>query len=61
MIKMQTELLARKLHEWYLEATAQISPENFNPEAQKPFEELTEEQKFIDRYIAKKILEFLRL
>ena len=50
------ERLAEKLHEWYLEATRELNPESYNPNAQKSYAELTEEQKFIDRYIAKKIL-----
>jgi hypothetical protein len=29
----------------------------YNPNAVKPFDELSEEQQFIDRYIARKILE----
>jgi len=45
----------KKLHEWYLEACKELSPENFNTDAQKPYEELSEEQKFIDIYIAEKI------
>jgi len=50
------ETLAEKLHEWYLEACQKINPESFNKEAQKLYIDLTEEQKFIDRYIAEKIL-----
>jgi len=49
--------LAEKLHEWYLEATKELNPESFNPNAQKEYSELTEEQKFIDRFIAQKVLE----
>ena len=49
--------LAEKLHEWYLEATKQLNPESYNPAAQKSYSELTEEQKFIDRYIANKVLQ----
>lgn len=55
--KMNEEKLAEKLHIWYLEATQKIDPKFFNKEAQEPYSELTEEQKFIDRYIAKKIIE----
>jgi len=43
------------LHDWYLEATKELNPESYNEEAQKPYEELTEEQKKIDKYIADKI------
>lgn len=51
------ETLARKLHGWYLEATARLHPESYNPNAQKPYDDMTEEQKFMDRYIAGKIIE----
>lgn len=51
------EILARKLHEWYLEAvTSGISGNQHNPNAVKSFDDLTEEQKAIDRYIADKAL-----
>ena len=43
------------LHEWYLEATQKLRPESFNANAQKPYEEMTDEQKQIDIYIADKI------
>jgi hypothetical protein len=51
------ETLARQLHEWYLEATLDIDPLNYNANAQKDYDALSEEQKFIDRFIAKKILD----
>lgn len=54
------ENLARKLHEWYLEATARLHPESYNPNAQKPYDAMTEEQKFMDRYIAGKIIELYK-
>ena len=47
--------LAQQLHEWYLAATAELSPEFYNPEAQKSFDELTPEQQYIDRFIAGKV------
>lgn len=50
------EELAEQLHIWYLEATQKLNPKSFNKEAQKQYKDLTEEQKFIDRYIAEKIL-----
>jgi outer membrane protein assembly factor BamD (BamD/ComL family) len=53
----ECEELAEKLHEWYLEATRELNPENYNPNAQKNYQELNEEQKNIDRYIARKIME----
>lgn len=56
--KEASEELARQLHEWYLEATRELKPENYNPNAQKPYDEMTEEQKFIDKYIAGKITQY---
>lgn len=50
------ERLAENLHIWYLEATRELKPESFNPNAQKSYADLTEEQKFLDRYIAGKML-----
>ena len=53
--------LPRKLHEWYLEATSKIHKINYNPHAHKPFEELNEEQQFIDKYIANACLHQVKL
>jgi hypothetical protein len=58
---MEKEKLAEQLHNWYLEAIRQIQKENYNTNADKPYSELTEEQKFIDRFIADKILTLLEL
>jgi len=44
-----------ELHKWYLEATKKLNPLSFNEKAQKPYEELTKEQQFIDEFIAAKI------
>lgn len=44
-----------QLHMWYLEAVENLSPSDFNPKANKPYSELTDEQKYIDKYIADKI------
>lgn len=44
--------LAKRLHAWYIEATGQLDPKNFNPDAQKPYDKLRPEQQDIDRYIA---------
>lgn len=44
-----------QLHKWYLEAIESLKPESFNPDAQKSYESLTDEQKNIDKYIANKI------
>lgn len=49
-----------QLHEWYLEAVKRLKPESFNPNAQKPYEDLTDEQKYIDKYIANKINEYIK-
>lgn len=50
------EELAQQLHKWYLEATKRISKLSFNPKAQRSYTQLTNEQKYIDRYIAGKVL-----
>lgn len=55
---MNKEKLARKLHEWYLQAICKLKPGSYNHNAQKPFDELTEEQKFIDRYIAEEVIKY---
>ena len=47
------------IHGWYLEATANLDAASFNPKARKPYEELSEEQKSIDEYIANKINEYV--
>lgn len=39
------------IHQWYLDATKELNPKSYNPNAQKKYEDLTEEQKFIDKYI----------
>ena len=48
--------LAELLHMWYLDATKQLDPENYNPDAQKEYKDLNEQQKFIDRFIAMKVI-----
>ena len=55
----RTEELARKLHEWYLEACREIDPDNFNADAYKSYDDLNDEQKFLDYYIAGKAIKFL--
>ena len=52
---MTIEIEPEELHIWYLEATKQLNPKNFNKKAQKPFDELNSEQKFIDSFIASEI------
>ena len=44
-----------ELHNWYLKGTALIGGEEFNEEAQVPYNELPGEQRALDAYIAKKI------
>jgi len=55
------EELAEQLHTWYLEATKKIQPNSYNKNAQKKYSDLTEEQKFIDRYIAKKVVKLCKI
>lgn len=60
-LRTDNERLAELLHIWYLEATSKLHPESFNKKAQKQYSELTEEQKFIDRFIADKVAKSERL
>jgi hypothetical protein len=55
-----SEDLAEQLHLWYLEATKGLNPKSYNPQAQKSYQDLTEEQREIDRFIAGKILSLLQ-
>lgn len=54
---MDKEQLAKKLHEWYLEASKELGAESYNARAQKDYKDLTEEQKKLDRYLAEKVLD----
>ncbi len=56
----ENEDLAKRLHLWYIEAIQNLSEENYNPKAVCTYKELTEEQKSIDRYIAKKLTDLLK-
>ena len=56
-ILRKREEVAEQLHVWYLEATKQLNPESYNPNAQKSYQDLTEDQKNIDRFIAKKVID----
>ena len=56
----EVEIFARRLHSWYLEATRELSPESYNPKAQKDYDSLTEEQRFIDKYIAHKVINWYK-
>jgi len=55
------DYLALLLHNWYLEIVRALPKGSFNPDANKPFEGLTEEQKAIDRFIAIKVLDLLEI
>lgn len=58
--QLREEELAEKLHEWYLEACQDPeSGTDYNPEAQVLYKNLRESQKFLDRYIARKIISLL--
>ncbi|HUW43844.1 MAG TPA: hypothetical protein VMV95_02710 [Bacillota bacterium] len=59
-LKTLKNLKAEDLHNFYLEAVKELKPESFNPNANKPYSEMTEEQKFIDKFILEKIFEFYR-
>lgn len=52
----EEEKLARELHQLYLDATKELNPEDYNPNAQKTYDEMSDNQKFIDLYIAKELL-----
>ena len=58
-MNLEENVIAKKLHDWYLEATAKLKPESFNHNAKKSYDDLTDEQKFIDIYIAKKVVSFI--
>ena len=62
MIENQTtERMAQLLHDWYLEAIKDLDSSHYNLAAKKPYTELSEQQKDIDRYIARKIIEIFGL
>lgn len=50
------EEFAEQIHNWYLEACRELDPSNFNAKAQVPYADLTAEQKFLDRFLARKLL-----
>lgn len=56
LIKRELLISPEQLHQWYLESIAHLSGESYNHNADRPYEMLTEEQKFIDKYIANKIV-----
>lgn len=56
--------LARKLHEWYLDAIGILiekGSSDYNKNAMKPYNKLNPNQRFIDLYIARKLIEFFSI
>ena len=51
MAKIEPE----QLHRWYREAVCSLMTYDYNVEADIPYEELSDGQKYIDKYIADKI------
>lgn len=51
------KLTAEQLHNWYLEAIEQIRPDSYNPDAVRPFKDLSLKQQAIDEYIVQKVLD----
>lgn len=49
------EDLAEYIHSCYLDCVELLPETAYNPNAKKPFAELTEEQRFIDRFLALRI------
>ena len=54
---MKAQITPEQLHKWYLEAITHLDSEDFNINADTPYEDLTAGQKSINIYIAKKINE----
>jgi len=54
------DLKPEDLHKWYLEATKKLKPRSYNKSAQKPYDELTDEQRFIDKFICEKTKQRVR-
>jgi hypothetical protein len=48
--------LGKLLHEYYLETVKELSPESYNPDADKAWKDLTVEQRKIDIGIAERLL-----
>lgn len=49
------KITPEQLHKWYLKAITYIDEESFNSKAQKDYKDLTEQQRWIDEYIANEI------
>lgn len=58
-MKDRKKISPEQIHIWYLEATKKINPKFYNQKAQKFYNELSKEQKSIDRYVANKIQQLL--
>ena len=56
----EVEDMAKKLHLWYLEITSRLHKGNYNQNAIKEYDELNEEQKAIDRHIAKEVVYLMK-
>jgi len=53
--RVENRITGGQLHRWYLDATKELDPDNYNEEAQKSYTDLNSEQKFIDDFIAAQI------
>lgn len=56
---MSMKITGEQLHIWYLEAIEKIRPDSYNPNAVRPYKDLSLKQQAIDGYIAQKIEEYL--
>lgn len=54
-VEKAVSIKPEQLHIWYLEATKKLSPDSYNEKAQVDYEFLSNEQQYIDEYIADKI------
>jgi hypothetical protein len=54
--KLKDIFSPESIHTTYLEATLKLKPVSFNNNAQKTYDDLTEEQKYIDIFFSNDIL-----
>ncbi len=59
-MSLSDKITPEQLHKWYLQAIKYVDPENFNPKADKDFEDMTEEQQYIDQHITLRINEVIK-
>ena len=59
LLKKMDGITPEFLHNEYLKTVKHLHPESFNPVANKPYAELTDEQKSIDKFIAQAIKDHL--